>query len=108
MVAEWKEFLWDVPEERVALWGHCQTLFIRYSFPALQVCSFCKFCCLQWKMLLATQLLWSYHLLSCVQAGLFFLKHAEAVEKDLPARELHELLLLSLQWLSGMITLSNP
>ncbi|KAF3440484.1 hypothetical protein FNV43_RR18768 [Rhamnella rubrinervis] len=77
MVAEWKEFLWDVPEERVALWGHCQTLFIRYAFPALQ-------------------------------AGLFFLKHAEAVEKDLPARELHELLLLSLQWLSGMITLSNP
>ncbi|XP_024032136.1 uncharacterized protein LOC21400717 isoform X2 [Morus notabilis] len=77
MVAEWKEFLWDVPEERVALWSHCQTLFIRYSFPALQ-------------------------------AGLFFLKHAEAAEKDLPARELHELLLLSLQWLSGMITLMNP
>jgi spatacsin len=43
-----------------------------------------------------------------MQAGLFFLKHAEAVEKDLPARELHELLLLSLQWLSGMISLSNP
>lgn len=77
MVAEWKEFLWDVPEERVALWGHCQTLFLRYSFPALQ-------------------------------AGLFFLKHAEAVEKDLPARELNELLLLSLQWLSGMITQSIP
>nr|KYP67561.1 Spatacsin [Cajanus cajan] len=77
MVAEWKEFLWDVPEERVALWNHCHTLFIRYSFPSLQ-------------------------------AGLFFLKHAEAVEKDLPARELHELLLLSLQWLSGMISLSNP
>ncbi|KAJ1412897.1 Spatacsin, C-terminal domain [Sesbania bispinosa] len=77
MVAEWKEFLWDVPEERVALWSHCHTLFIRYSFPPLQ-------------------------------AGLFFLKHAEAVEKDLPARELHELLLLSLQWLSGMISLSNP
>lgn len=37
MVAEWKEFLWDVPEERVALWGHCQTLFIRYSFSSLQV-----------------------------------------------------------------------
>lgn len=37
MVAEWKEFLWDVPEERVALWGHCQTLFIRNSFPPLQV-----------------------------------------------------------------------
>ncbi|XP_017420472.1 uncharacterized protein LOC108330498 isoform X1 [Vigna angularis] len=77
MVAEWKEFLWDVPEERVALWNHCHTLFIRYSFPSRQ-------------------------------AGLFFLKHAEAVEKDLPARELHELLLLSLQWLSGMISLSNP
>ncbi|GAB2283200.1 hypothetical protein Dimus_017727 [Dionaea muscipula] len=77
MVAEWKEFLWDVPEERVALWGHCQTLFIRYSFPALQ-------------------------------AGLFFLKHAEDVEKDIPPRELHELLLLSLQWLSGMITQSHP
>ncbi|XWS29439.1 hypothetical protein CRYUN_Cryun24cG0029700 [Craigia yunnanensis] len=77
MVAEWKEFLWDVPEERVALWGYCQMLFIRYSYPALQ-------------------------------AGLFFLKHAEAVEKDLPARELHEMLLLSLQWLSGMITQSNP
>ncbi|KAF8404468.1 hypothetical protein HHK36_009353 [Tetracentron sinense] len=77
MVAEWKEFLWDVPEERVALWGHCQTLFLRYSFPALQ-------------------------------AGLFFLKHAEAVEKDVPATELHEMLLLCLQWLSGTITQSNP
>ncbi|KAL3818833.1 hypothetical protein ACJIZ3_004738 [Penstemon smallii] len=77
MVAEWKEFLWDVPEERVALWSHCQTLFIRYSFPAMQ-------------------------------AGSFFLKHAEAAEKDIPAREIHEILLLALQWLSGMITLSNP
>ncbi|CAH9071176.1 unnamed protein product [Cuscuta epithymum] len=76
MVAEWKEFLWDVPEERVALWGHCQTLFLRHSFPPLQ-------------------------------AGLFFLKHAEEAEKDLPARELHELLMFSLQWLSGMITQSN-
>ncbi|XP_021728108.1 uncharacterized protein LOC110695197 isoform X1 [Chenopodium quinoa] len=77
MVAEWKEFLWDVPEERVALWRHCQNLFIRYSFPALK-------------------------------AGLFFLKHAEMVEKELPSRELHALLLLSLQWLSGIITQSNP
>ncbi|KAF5794542.1 putative spatacsin [Helianthus annuus] len=77
MVAEWKEFLWDVPEERVALWGHCQMLFVRYAFPPLQ-------------------------------AGLFFLKHAEAVDKDLPPKELHELLLLSLQWLSGMITQSAP
>ncbi|XP_028755143.1 uncharacterized protein LOC114714558 isoform X1 [Neltuma alba] len=77
MVTEWKEFLWDVPEERAALWAHCHTLFIRYSFPALQ-------------------------------AGLFFLRHAEAVERDVPAWELHELLLLSLQWLSGMISLSNP
>ncbi|GER35123.1 spatacsin, partial [Striga asiatica] len=77
MVAEWKEYLWDVPEERAALWSHCQTLFIRYSFPALL-------------------------------AGQFFLKHAEAAEKDIPARELHEILLLALQWLSGMITQSNP
>ncbi|KAG8383430.1 hypothetical protein BUALT_Bualt04G0012400 [Buddleja alternifolia] len=77
MVTEWKEFLWDVPEERVALWSHCQTLFIRHSFPAMQ-------------------------------AGLFFLKHAEAAEKDIPARELHDILLLALQWLSGMITLSTP
>ncbi|RWW26370.1 hypothetical protein GW17_00009244 [Ensete ventricosum] len=37
MVAEWKEFLWDVPEERAALWNHCQTLFLRFSFPPLQV-----------------------------------------------------------------------
>lgn len=43
-----------------------------------------------------------------LQAGLFFLKHAEAAEKDLPAKELHGLLLLSLQWLSGMITQSYP
>lgn len=42
------------------------------------------------------------------QAGLFFLKHAEAVEKEVPARELHEMLLLSLQWLSGTITHSPP
>ncbi|KAJ4966442.1 hypothetical protein NE237_018291 [Protea cynaroides] len=77
MVAEWKEFLWDVPEERSALWVHCQTLFLRFSFPALQ-------------------------------AGSFFLKHAEAVEKDIPATELHEILLLSLQWLSGTMTQSNP
>ncbi|KAK4394129.1 hypothetical protein Sango_1883700 [Sesamum angolense] len=41
-------------------------------------------------------------------AGQFFLKHAEAAEKDIPARELHEILLLALQWLSGMITQSNP
>ncbi|XP_068653693.1 uncharacterized protein [Aristolochia californica] len=77
MVAEWKEFLWDVPEERAALWGHCQTLFIRHHFPSLQ-------------------------------AGLFFLRHAETVEKDIPARELHEMLLLALQWLSGSINQINP
>ncbi|KAG9456856.1 hypothetical protein H6P81_001364 [Aristolochia fimbriata] len=77
MVVEWKEFLWDVPEERAALWGHCQTLFIRHHFPALE-------------------------------AGLFFLRHAETVEKDIPARELHEMLLLALQWLSGSINQINP
>lgn len=43
-----------------------------------------------------------------LQAGQFFLKHAETLEKDLPAKELHELLLLSLQWLSGVITASAP
>lgn len=47
-------------------------------------------------------------LLNLLQAGLFFLRHAEAVEKDLPAREIYELLLLSLQWLSGLTTLSHP
>lgn len=77
MVAEWKEFLWDVPEERVALWSHCHTLFVRYSFPALQ-------------------------------AGLFFLRHADAIEKEIPARELHEMLLFALQWLSGYITQIPP
>ncbi|KAK8457117.1 hypothetical protein SEVIR_3G127700v4 [Setaria viridis] len=77
MVAEWKEFLWDIPQERAALWGHCQSLFMRYSLPPLK-------------------------------AGLFFLKHAEAVGKEIPARELHEILLLSLQWLSGTMTKSSP
>ncbi|RLN30060.1 uncharacterized protein C2845_PM05G27470 [Panicum miliaceum] len=77
MVAEWKEFLWDIPQERAALWGHCQSLFMRYSFPPLK-------------------------------AGLFLLKHAEAVGKEIPARELHEILLLSLQWLSGTMTKSSP
>ncbi|KAJ8447051.1 hypothetical protein Cgig2_033620 [Carnegiea gigantea] len=43
-----------------------------------------------------------------LQAGLFFLKHADAMEKELPPKELHELLLLSLQWLSGMITQTSP
>ncbi|KAM0918674.1 hypothetical protein ACQ4PT_008706 [Festuca glaucescens] len=77
MVAEWKEFLWDIPQERAALWGHCQTLFMRYSLPPLQ-------------------------------AGLFFLKHAEELGKEIPAQELHEILLLSLQWLSGTNTKSSP
>ncbi|XP_006643839.2 uncharacterized protein LOC102717287 isoform X2 [Oryza brachyantha] len=77
MVAEWKEFLWDIPQERAALWGHCQSLFMKYSLPPLQ-------------------------------AGLFFLKHAEAVGKEIPAQELHEILLLSLQWLSGTFTNSSP
>lgn len=77
MVAEWKEFLWDVPEEQAALWGHCQDLFIKYSFPPLQ-------------------------------AGMFFLKHAEAIEKDVPALELHGMLLLALQWLSGSMNQAIP
>lgn len=76
MVAEWKEFLWDVPEEQAALWGHCQSLFIKYSFPPLQ-------------------------------AGMFFLKHAEAIEKTVPTSELHGMLLLALQWLSGSMSQSH-
>lgn len=42
------------------------------------------------------------------QAGLFFLRHADAVEKEIPARELHEMLLFALQWLSGYITQIPP
>jgi hypothetical protein len=46
MVAEWREFLWDIPEERVALWKHCHELFVRHSLPSLQVlfyvCMFVK------------------------------------------------------------------
>lgn len=37
MVTEWRELLWDVPEERVALWNHCQALFTMHAFPALRV-----------------------------------------------------------------------
>ncbi|GLJ32063.1 hypothetical protein SUGI_0645700 [Cryptomeria japonica] len=77
MVAEWKEFLWDVPGEQAALWSHCQSLFTEHSFPPLQ-------------------------------AGMFFLKHAEAIEKDVPAVEVHGMLLLALQWLSGSMNKSNP
>lgn len=106
MVAEWKEFLWDVPEERIALWGHCQTLFIRYSFPALQVTFL--FASLVTSLCGSLILIQVNLLLILLQAGLFFLRHAEAVEKDLPAREIYELLLLSLQWLSGLTTLSHP
>jgi hypothetical protein len=46
MVAEWREFLWDIPEERAALWKHCHELFVRHSLPSLQVlfyvCMFVK------------------------------------------------------------------
>ncbi|XP_024514946.1 spatacsin [Selaginella moellendorffii] len=77
MVAEWKELLWDVPEQRAALWRHCQALFTKHSYPPLK-------------------------------AGMFFLKHAEDIEQHgLPA-ELHAVLLLALQWLSGSITGSAP
>lgn len=37
MVTEWKELLWDVREERAALWSHCQSLFIRHSYPPMRV-----------------------------------------------------------------------
>ncbi|KAH7442054.1 hypothetical protein KP509_03G068400 [Ceratopteris richardii] len=77
MVSEWKEYLWDLKEERVALWNHCQKLFLKHSFPPLQ-------------------------------AGMFFLKHAEAVEQEVSPSELHGILLLALQWLSGLITSTPP
>lgn len=114
MVIEWKEFLWDVPEERLALWAHCHTLFYKHSYPPLQVfClfeagtdgfheySFIIFYFLYQKTTLTDNLVFG-------QSGLFFLKHAESMGKDLTAQELHEVLLLSLQWLSGMITQSHP
>lgn len=77
MVAEWKELLWDVQTERAALWGHCQALFVRHSFPAFQ-------------------------------AGTFFLKHADVVERDVSTLELQSILLLAFQWLSGSLTNSTP
>ncbi|CAM6098196.1 unnamed protein product [Calypogeia fissa] len=77
MVAEWKDVLWDIPEERVALWNHCQALFTMHAFPALK-------------------------------AGEFFLKHADALEPELSSSELHNILLVALQWLSGSITNSAP
>ncbi|BBN07122.1 spatacsin [Marchantia polymorpha subsp. ruderalis] len=77
MVTEWRELLWDVPEERVALWNHCQALFTMHAFPALR-------------------------------AGKFFLKHADAVEAEVSSTELHNILLLALQWLSGSITNTSP
>ncbi|KAL2630311.1 hypothetical protein R1flu_014997 [Riccia fluitans] len=77
MVMEWRELLWDVPEERVALWNHCQALFTMHAFPA-------------------------------IRAGKFFLKHADAVEAEVSSTELHNILLLALQWLSGSITNTSP
>ncbi|MCO5582953.1 hypothetical protein L7F22_036856 [Adiantum nelumboides] len=77
MVAEWREFLWDLKEERIGLWSHCQSLFLKHSLPPQQ-------------------------------AGMFFLKHAEALEQELPPSELHGILLLALQWLSGSITNTPP
>lgn len=77
MVTEWREFLWDLPEERIALWSHCQALFLRHSFPAQQ-------------------------------AGLFFLKHAEKMEQEIPPSELHGIFLLALQWMSGSFTSTPP
>ncbi|XP_078441670.1 spatacsin carboxy-terminus protein isoform X2 [Wolffia australiana] len=75
-VAEYKEFLWDIAEERSALWGHIHGLFVHNSLPALQ-------------------------------AGNFFLRHAQALEKEITTREVHEILILSLQWLSGMMNQSS-
>ena len=45
MVAEWREFLWDIPEERIALWKHCHELFLKHSLPSLQVLYVCLYAC---------------------------------------------------------------
>ena len=42
------------------------------------------------------------------QGGLFFLKHADEVEREVSPLELHGILLLALQWLSGQITNTPP
>lgn len=42
------------------------------------------------------------------QAGLFYLKHANAVEGQVPTSELHSILLLALQWLSGSLNSTSP
>ncbi|CAB4299350.1 unnamed protein product [Prunus armeniaca] len=102
MVAEWKEFLWDVPEERIALWGHCQTLVI--NIPSLLTGSFSLYL----KHLLTKIHLWCLVSMNWFPGWVIFPQTCRSFGKDLPARELHELLLLSLQWLSGMITLASP
>jgi hypothetical protein len=43
-----------------------------------------------------------------IQAGLFYLKHANAVEGQVPTSELHSILLLALQWLSGSLNNTAP
>ena len=47
MVAEWREFLWDIPEERVALWKHCHDLFLKHSLPSHQVLYVCLYACIE-------------------------------------------------------------
>lgn len=42
------------------------------------------------------------------QAGLFFLKHAEKMEQEIPPSELHGIFLLGLQWMSGSFTSTPP
>lgn len=73
MVAEWKEFLWDVPEERIALWSHCHTLFIRYSFPSLQVCLVSSTVSVQLRYMLYYFILEVYLHCNDFRLGYFFL-----------------------------------
>jgi spatacsin len=80
LLAEWRELLWDDPAERLAIWGHCSALFEKHGFPARR-------------------------------AGDFFLHHAEQLrlgDPPAPSLELHTVLLLAVQWLSGSFSGGPP
>lgn len=80
LLAEWRELLWDDPAERLAIWGHCSALFEKHGFPARR-------------------------------AGDFFLHHAEQLrlgDPPAPSLEVHTMLLLAVQWLSGSCSGGPP
>lgn len=67
IVTDWKQLLWDFPAERAALWGHCESLFKKHSFPSQRAGMF------------------------------FFKHGIELEESDLPPSELHEVFLLAFE-----------